>query len=46
LGQIIAIYCRVSTTDQPCERQERDLTEFAKRAEYEILGAFKEKADD
>jgi DNA invertase Pin-like site-specific DNA recombinase len=24
LGQV-AIYCRVSTTDQCCERQERDL---------------------
>ncbi len=44
MGQIIAIYCRVSTTDQSCERQEHDLTEFAKRAGYKTLGTFKEKA--
>jgi len=31
LGQV-AIYCRVSTDDQSCERQERDLRAFAKRA--------------
>jgi DNA invertase Pin-like site-specific DNA recombinase len=44
LGQIIAIYCRVSTTDQSCERQEQDLKEFAKRSGYEVGGVFKEKA--
>ena len=38
------IYCRVSTTDQSCERQERDLTAFANRAGYEIVGVIKETA--
>jgi DNA invertase Pin-like site-specific DNA recombinase len=42
LGQRAAIYCRVSTTDQSCERQERDLTAFAARAGYEVVGVFKE----
>jgi DNA invertase Pin-like site-specific DNA recombinase len=42
LGQPIGIYCRVSTTDQSCERQERDLTAFAARADYEVVGVFKE----
>jgi DNA invertase Pin-like site-specific DNA recombinase len=39
LGQRAAIYCRVSTVDQSCERQERDLTAFAARAGYEVVGA-------
>jgi putative DNA-invertase from lambdoid prophage Rac len=43
LGQV-AIYCRVSTDDQSCERQERDLRAFAKRAEHKIVGVFKETA--
>jgi putative DNA-invertase from lambdoid prophage Rac len=42
LGQRAAIYCRVSTGDQSCERQERDLTAFASRAGYEVAGIFKE----
>jgi putative DNA-invertase from lambdoid prophage Rac len=33
LGQV-AIYCRVSTDDQSCERQERDLRAFARRADH------------
>jgi DNA invertase Pin-like site-specific DNA recombinase len=37
-----ALYCRVSTADQSCERQERDLTAFAARAGYAIIGVFKE----
>ena len=37
-----AIYCRVSTADQSCERQERDLLAFAKRAGYEVVGVYKE----
>jgi putative DNA-invertase from lambdoid prophage Rac len=37
-----AIYCRVSTSDQSCERQERDLAAFAKRAGYAVLEVFKE----
>jgi DNA invertase Pin-like site-specific DNA recombinase len=32
LGQNVAIYCRVSTIDQSCERQEKDLLLFAERA--------------
>jgi putative DNA-invertase from lambdoid prophage Rac len=39
-----AIYCRVSTDDQSCERQERDLLEFANRAGYEVVGIWKEVA--
>lgn len=42
MGQRAAIYCRVSTADQSCERQERDLTAFAGRAGYGIAGIFKE----
>jgi len=43
LGQA-AIYCRVSTDDQSCERQERDLRAFAKRASHNIVAVFKETA--
>jgi len=42
LGQRAALYCRVSTADQSCARQERDLTAFATRAGYEVVGVFKE----
>ena len=42
LGQRAALYCRVSTADQSCARQERDLTAFADRAGYEVVGIFKE----
>jgi DNA invertase Pin-like site-specific DNA recombinase len=42
LGQRAALYCRVSTADQSCTRQERDLTAFAGRAGYEVVGVFKE----
>lgn len=38
------IYCRVSTSDQNCDRQERDLREFAARAGYEVVKVFKETA--
>jgi putative DNA-invertase from lambdoid prophage Rac len=40
----VAIYGRVSTDDQSCERQERDLRAFAKRAGHRIIGVFKETA--
>ena len=43
MGQV-AIYCRVSTDDQSCERQERDLRAFAKRAGHKIVAVFKETA--
>ena len=42
MGQRAAIYCRVSTADQSCERQERDLIAFAARAGYEVVGIHKE----
>lgn len=44
MGQRVALYCRVSTTDQSCERQERDLTAFAARAGDEVVGVYKETA--
>ena len=40
----MAIYCRVSTDDQSCERQERDVRAFAKRAGHKIVAVFKETA--
>jgi len=44
VGQRAALYCRVSTADQSCDRQERDLRAFAKRSGFEIVGVYKEKA--
>src|SRR3954471_16232546 len=44
LGQRAALYCRVSTADQSCARQERDLAAFAERAGYEVVGVYKETA--
>ena len=44
MGQKAALYCRVSTADQTCERQETDLRAFAKRRGYEIAGVWKETA--
>ena len=38
------IYCRVSTDDQSCERQEQDLLEYAERAGYTVIKVFKETA--
>lgn len=41
----VAIYCRVSTEDQDCDRQVRDLTAYAKRAGFEVIGSpYKETA--
>ena len=42
MGQRVALYCRVSTDDQSCERQERDLVAFAERAHDEVVGIWKE----
>jgi DNA invertase Pin-like site-specific DNA recombinase len=42
--QKVAIYCRVSTTDQSCSRQERDLLEYAQKSDYEVVGVWKETA--
>ncbi|MCH9353064.1 recombinase family protein [Klebsiella pneumoniae] len=38
MGHRAAIYCRVSTADQSCERQEFDLRAFAGRAGYDVVG--------
>jgi putative DNA-invertase from lambdoid prophage Rac len=42
--QKVAIYCRVSTNDQSCSRQERDLRAYAKKAGYEVVGVWFETA--
>ena len=42
--QRVAIYCRVSTTDQSCSRQERDLRAYAQKAGYEVVGVWFETA--
>ncbi|WP_161941243.1 recombinase family protein, partial [Pseudovibrio axinellae] len=44
MGQRAAIYARVSTSDQSCERQIEELTAFAERGDFEIIGSFKETA--
>ena len=38
----VAIYCRVSISDQDNVRQERDLKEYAERAGYEVAAVFRE----
>lgn len=40
----VAIYCRVSTTDQSCERQAQDLLFYAKKADFKVVGVWKETA--
>ena len=40
----VAIYCRVSTSDQDCARQVHDLTAFAERAGHQVLATFVETA--
>ena len=42
MGQRAALYCRVSTADQSCMRQERNLAAFVARAGYEVVGIYKE----
>lgn len=42
MGQRAALYGRVSTADQSCARQARDLAAFAERAGYEVVGTFME----
>ena len=44
MGQRAAIYARVSTADQCCERQIAELTAFAECGGFEVLGIFKETA--
>ena len=44
-GQIkAAIYCRVSTQDQDCDRQRADLVAYANRCGYSVIGNFIETA--
>jgi putative DNA-invertase from lambdoid prophage Rac len=40
--QRVALYARVSTGDQSCERQLNELEEYASRNDFEIVGIFKE----
>src|SRR5258705_13497927 len=42
LGQSAALYCRVSSADQTCSRQELDLRAYAKKAGYKVVGIWKE----
>jgi len=44
LGQRAAIYARVSTADQSCERQVAELTAFADRGDFKVIGVFKDTA--
>ena len=44
MGRRAALYARVSTADQSCARQERDLRAFAERSDCEIVGVFRETA--
>lgn len=44
MGQRAAIYARVSTADQSCERQVAELTAFAERSDYDVVDIFKETA--
>ena len=44
MGQRAAIYARVSTSNQSYERQVADLTSFAERGSYDVVGIFKETA--
>lgn len=44
-GQLrCAIYTRVSTKDQNCDRQIADLTSYAYRCNYDVVGIYKETA--
>jgi len=38
----VAIYCRVSTSDQDNDRQERDLLDYAEKADFEVAEIFRE----
>jgi DNA invertase Pin-like site-specific DNA recombinase len=38
----VALYCRVSTSDQDNDRQERDLRAYADRAGFEVVAVFRE----
>jgi DNA invertase Pin-like site-specific DNA recombinase len=38
----VAIYARVSTSDQTCENQKRELTQWAERAGHEVVKIFED----
>lgn len=38
----MVVYCRVSTVDQSCERQERELLAYAERSDFDVVDVFKE----
>ena len=42
--QRVALYARVSTADQSCERQVAELTAYAERSKFEIVAVVKETA--
>lgn len=42
--QKVAIYCRVSTNDQSCQRQERELKSYARKSGWNLVGVWKETA--
>lgn len=42
MGQRVALYARVSTADQSCERQLRELEAYAARAGHEVAAVFRE----
>ena len=44
MGQKAAIYARVSTSDQSCDRQISELTAFAERSDFDVIDIFKETA--
>ncbi|MBD1903629.1 recombinase family protein [Trichocoleus sp. DQ-A3] len=50
MGQLklyrVAIYCRVSTDEQSCERRERDLVSYVQLSGLEIVAVYKETASE
>ncbi len=44
MGLKAALYCRVSTADQSCERQEQELLAYAVRCGYDVVGVWTETA--
>ena len=44
MGRRAAIYARVSTADQSCERQVSELTSFAERCGNDVAGTFRDTA--
>ena len=44
MGQRAAIYARVSTSDQSCDRQVAELAVFAERGGYDVIDILRETA--